>query len=248
MDERTQKIIQDPKFIPSIVGLVSFVGGVGLGYILGKRRTTFTYEDIELQHDPNQMKFEFDSKVLTSDIADLKADNDILVEGPKVEEDKNVEAVSEYVVGKLKDEILSNSVKEVVTKSIFAKDDDDWDYEEEVKNRSTTTPYVLHKDEFYGDEEGYSQSTLTYYAGDGIMVDEDDTPIYNHDQITGPLLFGHGSGDPNVFHVRNHKRKAEYEIILHEGLYSVEVLGLEIEDNQRLKDLKHSGHRKFKLE
>ncbi len=109
-------------------------------------------------------------------------------------------------------------------------------------------PNVLHKDEFYGEESGYTQVTLTYYAGDQILCDEDDSPVYNHELITGPLLFGHGSNDPNVVHIRNDKRKAEYEILFDPGLYSVDILGLEIENNTRVQDLKHSQNRKFRLE
>ena len=78
------------------------------------------------------------------------------------------------------------------------------------------------------------------------MVDEEEAPIYNHTSIVGPMKFGHGSGDQNTFHVRNHKLKAEYEIIFDPGLYSVEVLGLEIENNQRARDLKHSRDRRFR--
>ncbi len=90
---------------------------------------------------------------------------------------------------------------------------------------------------------------MTYYAGDNIMNnDEEESPMYNHDGITGPLRFGHGSDDPNVVYIRNDKRKVEYEILYDPGLYSEEVLGLEIENNQRAKDIKHSNNRRFRLE
>lgn len=131
----------------------------------------------------------------------------------------------------------------VVTNNVFAADDDDWNTAEELKKRTPGAPYVLHKDEFYDDEMDFSQLTLTYYEGDQIMTDEDEKPVYNHERLVGPLMFGHGSGDPNVFYVRNHNQRAEYEVVRHTGLYSEEVLGLEIEDNARVKDLKHSVRR-----
>ncbi len=138
-------------------------------------------------------------------------------------------------------------VAETVKSSVFAHDDDDWNYAKEIRNRKPSEPYVIHKDEFYSEEKGYSQNTFIYYAGDNIMCDEDDSPVYNHADVTGPLLFGHGSADPNVVHIRNDKRKSEYEICYDPGLYSVEVLGLEIEDNQRVEGLKHSK-KHFRLE
>lgn len=132
----------------------------------------------------------------------------------------------------------------------FARDDDDdWDYTEELKTRVTSRPYILHKDEFFSDEMGYGQNTLTYYEGDDIMTSEDDTPIYDHKSVVGELKWGHGSDDPNVVYVRNERLQAEYEILRHEGLYSVEVLGLQIENNERVKDLKHSRTPgKFRME
>lgn len=126
-----------------------------------------------------------------------------------------------------------------IRRNAFAGSDDHWNYEEEVRNRTTELPYILHKDEFYEDEKNYAQMTLTYYEGDNIMVDEEEAPIYNHERTVGPLRFGHGSGDPKVFYVRNDRLKAEYEILCDSGMYSVEVLGLEIENNQRAKDLRH---------
>jgi hypothetical protein len=136
---------------------------------------------------------------------------------------------------------------EAVAQSIFAGPSDDWDYEEELKHRTTSAPYVLHRDEFYADEMGYEQTTMTYYKGDNVMANQDDTPVYNHHMVVGPLLFGHGSGDPNVFHVRNDKRKEEYEIIMDDGHFSVEVLGLEMEHEQE-EDLRHAGPPKFRRE
>ncbi len=117
-----------------------------------------------------------------------------------------------------------------------------------MQKRSDKQPYVLHKDEFFADENGYSQITLTYYAGDNILVDESDVPIYNHVDVVGDLLFGHGSGDPKTVYIRNDKQHAEYEVLHDEGLYSQEVLGLEIENNLRVQEIKHSHNRKFRLD
>ncbi len=156
----------------------------------------------------------------------------------------------DFVEGTIKDVVPTTvePTEEVVTRSIFAVNDAEWDYTEELKKRNPSEPYIIHKDEFFSEESGYTQSTLTYYTGDNIMSDEDNTPIYNHEEITGPLLFGHGSGDLLVVYVRNDKRKIEYEILSDPGYFSQEVLGLEIEDNQRVEEIQHSKHRKFRTE
>lgn len=172
--------------------------------------------------------------------------------------DKDGPSVEDFVEQKLRAALpttagnLDVEEEPVVTESVFAGDDDDWNFELEMMQRSATEPYILHKDEFYAEEKGYTQTTLTYYDGDQIMADQEDAPIYNHEKVTGPLRFGHGSGDKNVVYVRNDRLKAEYEILYDSGLFSVEVLGLDIPNNQRVRDnprdrdLRHSNYRKFR--
>lgn len=246
MNERLSKIVNHPKFVPITVGILSFGAGTGLGYILGKRDNNRTFII------PAQEPFDNDEweGFLSDDESRTGLDKEIIVENSIVDHSDKV-AKGEELVNQIiqKDIVIEPNEPEpveVVTHTIFADDDDNWNYEEELKKRNPNEPYVLHKDEFYANESDYAQGTLTYYSGDNILVDEDETPIYNHDQIVGAMAFGHGSGgDPNVFYVRNDKRKAEYEILFDPGLYSVEVLGLEIEDNDRAKNTRHASHGKF---
>jgi hypothetical protein len=174
----------------------------------------------------------------------LEKKGDVPVSKVVVEEPKIVEIEGEVFEAEDEEHLkVVGSPAEVtpVRRNAFAENNDDWDMEEELKHRSSDHPYVIHKDEFFEAANEYTQMTLTYYAGDRILVnDEDETPVYIHEKITGPLLFGHGTnGDPNVVYVRNDQLKAEYEILKDPGMYSVEVLGLEIENNQRVRDLKH---------
>lgn len=248
MNERIEKIIHHPLTIPVAVGVVSFGTGMAAGYILARK----TGRDGELYEIPT-----IDLHLTEEDLDDLQEEDDLLEE----EDDR----VPEFVKRKLEEgggitivEIegeefeaedeehlkVIGSPPEVtpVRRNAFADNgnDSEWSYEKEVEKRTEDAPYVLHKDEFYADEKNYSQMTLLYYAGDNIMVDEDEKPVYNHERVVGPMMFGHGSGDPNVFYVRNDALRAEYEILHDTGLYSVEVLGLDIEDNQRVRDLRHS--------
>lgn len=255
MNEHLSKMFNSPMRVPISVGIISFVAGVGTGigltHILNRRNT---YQRHEI---PEQLDFDY---VALEAFINEQEDKYGIEHPVKPEEPEDIPTETllvgkEFVEQKIEDMTTTDEPaepseqEESVPRSIFAGNSDEWDYEKELKSRSSSEPYVLHKDEFYEDELGYTQTTLTYYAGDNILVDEEDAPVYNHDMIVGPMLFGHGSSDPNVFHVRNDKRKAEYEILLDPGLYSVEVLGLNIEDNQRVKDIKHSRRvPKFKME
>lgn len=238
MKEQLFKIWNNPKRTSVVIGVLAFNAGVGLGYILGRRKV------VEIHEVDDQLAFNFTIDELR-EIREASRQQRIISTKPNtIKAEKFVrKQIEESLI--VPEQVVEDE-EELVTKSIFA--DDDWDYALEVSKRTEDAPYVIHKDEFYADEKDYTQMTLTYYSGDNIMVDEDDSPVYNHELITGPLLFGHGSGDSNVVHIRNDKRRAEYEVLFDSGLYSVEVLGLEIEDNQRVKDLKHSRHKKFRLE
>lgn len=127
---------------------------------------------------------------------------------------------------------------------------DDWDYEAEKSTRTEDQPYIIHVDEFMADEMGWgSQSTLTWYAGDDILTDSHDTPIYNPASVVGELRFGHGSQDPNTVYVRNEKLQSEYEILRDEGLYEEVVLDGAYEEKLNASDLKHwNSPRKFRRE
>ena len=104
----------------------------------------------------------------------------------------------------------------------------DFNYEEEILNRSSLTPYIISKEEFLQAETDFPQSTLTYYAGDDILSDEKDGTIDDAEFVVGTSnlqRFGHGSDDGNVVYIRNENLKMDFEIIHSEGKYAVEVQG-----------------------
>lgn len=254
MNDRIYRIIKHPVTIPISVGLLSFGAGVGVGFILG-RRNMFRFT--EVHEVPGHA---FDSDRVESFIREREAalgieyPEEVIVSVTEERQDEVLHQIGKDFVEEKFQEISEqepepeNTEDEPIRRTLFAGTTSEWNYEEELKARSSEEPYVIHRDEFYGDEMEFTQSTLTYYSGDDIMVDEDDSPVYNYAIVVGELKFGHGSEDPNVFHVRNEKRRGEYEILYDPGLYSKEVLGLDIEDNQRVKGLKHSSSsvRRFK--
>lgn len=107
-------------------------------------------------------------------------------------------------------------------------DDVEFDYAEELLNRTKERPYVIHVDEFMANEENYDQVSITYYEGDDILTDEKDVPIPKRDEIVGDdnlYKFGHGSKDNRVVYIRNEILELEFEIIHRDGKFSREVMG-----------------------
>lgn len=127
-----------------------------------------------------------------------------------------------------------------VIDNIFVNPVGEWNYDEEIAKRGLRDPYVLHADEYHAEEGGFRQAQLTYYAGDDVMTDEDDQPVFNFEDITGPLMWGHGSNTQDLFYVRNPRLEAEYEITRSYEAYAHAILGIEAEAAASAEDIRHS--------
>lgn len=218
----------------------------GIGYMLGKRYSreiitvvnSIKTDDIpEVDEDHSRILPEFDyTEVEEIDFRD-----------PIVEEQAILETLMEEREVIELDHIRQAHADGLGKFNIFEGAEDDWDYSVEVPLRGTVEPYIIHRDEFESNEEGNSQSTLTYYALDDILCDEKDTPIYNHNNLVGELVFGKGSRDISICYVRNPRLGSEWEIIIDHGSFQVQVLGEEVEQRFEDGDIKHSRHpRKFR--
>lgn len=225
--------------IPLISGTASFIVGTGVGYMLASIRLGRKVRDI--QESQRILREHFESRMEA--LAEVPREEEAMYMHKLVDESEEGRAQEIYEdFEPVEEEHIPNNFT-VQSHISFDHDDDDWDYEVEVPKRNPQHPYIIHRDEFMAEESGYSQSTLTYYAGDNILCDERDQPIYNHEIVAGTLRFGHGSKDPTIVYVRNTQLEAEYEIILDEGYYQVQVLGAVIEDEMSEGDVTHSVRR-----
>lgn len=237
--------------IPVVTGVSSFALGAGVGYFIAYARLSKRVKEIEANQQLLRDHFESMDQSIKQSKAKITSTEAVIAEPDKEEEE--MVAQHSYIVEEplhqVEDDIPDPSEGfELVPREdrggrIFTdfdpEPDDDWDYDVEVPKRTEERPYIIHRDEFFADELGFRQSSLTYYAGDNILCDEKDQPIYNHEMVAGTLRFGHGSRDQSIVYVRNHQFEAEYEIILDDGYYQTEVLGAVIEDEMKHGDLRH---------
>ena len=127
------------------------------------------------------------------------------------------------------------TIVEVEVNNVFdTKVTDTWDQEaeEELRKANPGKPYIISEGE-YAESEGFAQSTLTYYAGDETLADERDQHIPNIDQTVGLenlRRFGHGTGDARTVFIRNERLRLDFEVLLSDGKYAHEVLGLQHSD------------------
>lgn len=249
MKDLISKVLPKREALPAtaVVGVASFAAGFGVCYFIKRQQENMRlYEEYEMafQEETEEEGNDEVGNVMTlgtppaedifqhptmkgrvtyhdvKDIPNIMADEE---EAPEEEEDD--EPVAQIV-------------------SIFTDQTDDWDMDAEIEGRDEESPYILHIEEFMNDERGYGQTTLTYYEGDDVLVDDKDVPIYNQSGTVGNLRFGHGSNDQNVVYIRNAKLHSEFEVILDHGFYEHEILGVDITTDLSRKDgVKHSQPR-----
>jgi len=119
-----------------------------------------------------------------------------------------------------------------------------WDYDLEIRERTSQEPYVIHQDE-RGEQKSYGSVVYTYWAIDDVLTDEDNRPLPHAQEIVGinNLKFGHGTDDADVVFVRNDVLELEMEICRLHQSYEEEVLGIMREqelESEEEKELEHS--------
>lgn len=91
-----------------------------------------------------------------------------------------------------------------------------------------TKPYVISDDEFEDDEGlNHTKIEMTWYSGDGALIDEGEQPIRNPAEILGPgfaAQFGNKSGDSRIVYIRNRTLSVDFLVKLHDGKYVDEIL------------------------
>lgn len=212
--------------LPCVTACAGFGAGLMTGFVISSRRksgTTKIAEVVERDGKAVIEKTAYDEIVATERYTPTVVEGEQFAEFLLREKEEVIEVASE--------ESGTTIVADAVTVNVFERSDDpNWDYETELAHRASDKPYMLHRDEYFGEEKGYGQSTLTYYAGDDVLVDENDVPIPRPVDVIGEVEFGKGSGDPNTAYARNERLEAEYEIVRDPGHFAVEVLGVQTEE------------------
>jgi hypothetical protein len=94
-------------------------------------------------------------------------------------------------------------------------------------DRDDSVPHLISNDEFMDEEPVYQKLTLTWYAGDMTLVDDQEAPIPNTGYILGDVKytqFGGVSEDDRIMYVRNPRLETDFEVLLHDGGYGEIVL------------------------
>jgi hypothetical protein len=94
-------------------------------------------------------------------------------------------------------------------------------------DRDVTKPHLISNDEFADEEPMHQKLTLTWYAGDKTLVDDQEQPIPHIAYIMGAVgfdMFGGISEDDRIMYIRNPRLETDFEVLLHDGGYGEIVL------------------------
>lgn len=213
--------------------------GAGIGYYLAKKQLETKYQTIA-NEEIAEMRMHYLAK--EKELEEKKPDLDSVM--TDLGYTTKLEGPDETTWVKFSPDAPGEEVEKITLPSETAEVvdmTDEWDYVVELQGRSEDVPYVIHRDEYFGEETPYEQITLTYYEGDDVLADSHDTPVDDQDAMVGLgnlSRFGHGSGDPNVVYIRNHELELEIEIVHDDGKFAEKVHGFSDDE------LQHSARRR----
>lgn len=82
---------------------------------------------------------------------------------------------------------------------------------QEDEQEDVELPYVISPEEF-GEFEDYSTISLTYYSN-GVLTDDNDEKIDDIEDTVGDALEHFGEYEDDAVHVRDDRKKVDYEIL-----------------------------------
>lgn len=92
-------------------------------------------------------------------------------------------------------------------------------------------PRLISSQEFDENVDDYEQIAMTYFEGDGVLIEQDsEREVENVEDLIGEdnlHRFGANKRFPNTIHIRNDEENLLFEITLIRGRYSKHILGFD---------------------
>lgn len=147
---------------------------------------------------------------------------------------------------------LNQMASEPAEVEVVGEDWPDPEYVDEaamIANRSSETPYVVSKDEFMMNEAHYEVYQLTFFEGDGTLLDDQEENIPDTVQVLGhdfEKMFGVMSENNNTVYIQNDISEALFEVTRSrmsgvEALYGVQASDEDIIEHSSMKSRRRRG-------
>ena len=249
--EAVLDILRKPAILAGVASILSAAAAGTVGYRVADSRAEQKYKDIATKEIEEAKKF-YRQINKQDDAGEVLSPQEVLKERVGAEAANalvnyqgvpvNVEAPVET-----EDELVETVVveKTTVERNVFertaedAPDGQGWSFETERARRSGKEPYIITEEEFMENEREYEQDTLTFYAGDNVLIDKTDEPIPDVESVVGEdnlTRFGVGSTSPDTVYICNDRMEMLFEIERSQGKFAHEVLGfIEHSDTPRIR-------------
>lgn len=241
-------------FVAGCVGGVLL--GFGIGYFVATKIQKTKFEKM-LEDELATARSHYDRLYKKGDFSDPVVLTETL--GIEVEEQADDEEVISAALPKARDitesegyvsydkvepqseEEVIEVVESIATVNVFENNstvtDDlraELNMEAEKSKKHRGLPFIITKDDFFHNDQEYSELSFTYFEGDQVLADDQDRAINQPAMIVGidNLMFGQGSGDPNIVYIQNDRRGEVIEIRRSDGKYAWEVLGEDTVDSK----------------
>lgn len=224
----------------AIAGVAGLLVGGAAGYFAAREiegRKAEHYINSEIQDANDYWKAHWKRVYAKPDIQELAASSD---ETEKVVEDKATlgqdwiqERVQhrDKVLSEMEDQVEEydttdeNEPEEVIT----VEEKEMNIFEEAAKVQDPTVPRLISLAEFMEDAQDHDKISVTFFEGDGTMIDEKaETPIEDYEKLMGEEFasnFGKNSGDNDVVYVCNLAMEVDFEITRDPRTFEEWILG-----------------------
>ena len=215
--------------------LLSFLGGAAIGALICFAILKEKYEELANEEIENIKDYYQKEMEKIDDAYEEELDNLInTMNRDMYEHDKRegTKTYVDYVKKYSPDEIVKDKYYDMPYPDVIDEDyheDDELPEDPPENDLQYEKPFVISREEFDEEYPHFDKITITYYAEDDVLADEQDEIIPDIEAVVGYdslSRFGDMSDDDCVVYVRNGRLGADYEIILTQESYSESVLGI----------------------
>lgn len=223
------EVVEIVRSNPITVGAAAVLGlaaGGAAGYFLTKKYLVTKYDKLLVEEIEDAREF-YKRQAKAGELSDVGSAADALL--PEDIKEKLRSYSGSALIRDEEEEPEVVVVNDILVNNSPLEEDD---YDEDEDDRDLTVPHILTHDEYYENEHDWEQISLTYYESDGVLIDDQDSPIPDHDSMVGEgnLLFGRWSKDQNIVYICNPDKEMLFEVARSRGSYSKEVLGFDDDD------------------
>jgi hypothetical protein len=220
-------------------GVAGLGAGAGLGYYLAQEKLVKKFDEILEQQIADTKKF-YERKHKVGDFETPEAAVEALgIPDGLVEE--AADAVVNYgamFIPAEKAVLVPEGVRTIQDVELPEQDG-----LHNVFGKEPGEPEQITFDEFAQAGDEYDSETVTYYMGDRVVAEQDDSIIDDAHRCVGidNLQLFHDDENLTELYVKNDRLKTVYEITRSTGKYSFEVAGLD-DNGQQAGDLQHADN------